>query len=81
MKKEAIVTAENNSWEDRFKKEYAELKDKYNKLHKMLVKYKAGTLDFIPNCSYELLSEQAAAMGKYLFILETRAEIEKITLD
>lgn len=46
----------------------------------MLVKYKAGTLDFTPNCSFELLSEQAAAMGKYLFILETRAEIEKIVL-
>ena len=68
------------TWQDRFRKEYADLKNKYNKLRKMLVKYKAGTLDFTPNCSYELLSEQAAAMGKYLFILETRAEIEKIVL-
>lgn len=68
------------TWQDRFRKEYEELKGRYNKLHKMLVKYKAGTLDFTPNCSFELLSEQAAAMGKYLFILETRAEIEKIVL-
>lgn len=79
MKKESIVV-EKNSWKDRFKNEYAELKDRYNKLHKMLVKYKAGTLDFKPNCSYELLSEQASAMGKYLFVLEARAEIEKIEL-
>lgn len=80
MKKTSSVAVENNSWKDRFKKEYTELKDRYNKLHKMLVKYKAGTLDFKPNCSYELLSEQAEAMYKYLFVLETRAEIEKIEL-
>lgn len=68
------------SWQDRFKKEYAELKERYEKLHKMLIKYEAGTLDFKPNCSIELLKKQAKAMGEYLYILEVRAEIEKISL-
>lgn len=71
---------QETTWQDRFKKEYAELKEKYTKLHKMLVKYEAGTLDFKPNCSLELLKRQAKAMGEYLYILEMRAEIEKISL-
>ena len=46
----------------------------------MLVKYEAGTLDFEPKCSLELLKNQASYMGNYLKALEVRAEIEKIDL-
>lgn len=67
-------------YKDRMRNEYLELKDKYDKLHRMLVKYDAGKLDFTPNCSIELLREQAATMGKYLYILEMRALIEEIEL-
>lgn len=56
-------------------------KIRYNKLHEMLVKYKAGTLPFKPRCSYDLLSEQAKHMGMYLHCLEIRAEVEKIGLE
>lgn len=65
----------------RFIKEYKELKDKYNKLHKMIIKYEANTLDFEPTCSIDLLKEQANYMGNYLRVLEVRAEIEKIELE
>lgn len=61
--------------------EYKELKAKYTKLHKMIVKYDAGTLDFTPTCPIDLLREQKATMGKYLNILEIRAEIENVSLD
>lgn len=67
-------------YKERFKVEYAELKERYDKLHKMLVKYEAGTLDFKPTCSIELLKEQASYMGNYLRVLEIRAEIEKIEI-
>ena len=67
-------------YKERFKIEYAELKERYDKLHKMLVKYEAGTLDFEPTCSIDLLKEQASYMGNYLRVLEIRAEIEKIEL-
>ena len=67
-------------WQTRFRIEYSELKERYNKLHKMLVKYDAGTLEFKPTCPIELLRKQKAAMGEYLNILEIRAEIEKVTL-
>lgn len=67
-------------YKERMRNEYIELKDKYDKLHRMLVKYDAGKLDFTLNCPIELLRNQAATMGKYLYILETRAMIEEVEL-
>ncbi len=68
-------------YKERMRNEYIELKDKYDKLHRMLVKYDAGKLNFTPTCPIELLREQAATMGKYLYILKTRAEIEQVDLE
>lgn len=70
----------NNDYKQRFKNEYKETKERYDKLHKMIIKYTAGTLDFKPTCKLELLEEQAKYMGLYLKILEIRAEIEKVDL-
>lgn len=67
-------------YKERFKAEYYQTKMRYNKLHKMIVKYEAGTLDFKPTCHIDLLKEQAKCMGMYLRCLEIRAEIEKIDL-
>lgn len=46
----------------------------------MTTKYEAGTLDFEPQCSLELLKEQKMHMGNYIHTLEVRAEIENILL-
>lgn len=64
----------------RFIAEYLQTKIRYDKLHRMVVKYEAGTLDFTPDCSLELLKKQANLMGQYLYVLEMRAEIEGIEL-
>lgn len=64
----------------RFVKEYKDLDDKYQKLHKMLVKYDAGKLEFTLTCPIDLLRKQASIMGQYLYVLETRAQIEDIKL-
>ena len=69
------------NWKERFVQEYKELKERYNKLHRMVIKYEAGTLDFTPNCSLGLLKEQEMYMGDYLRILEIRSEIEDIDLE
>lgn len=71
----------SDDFKDRFKAEYYQTKIRYDRLHKMVVNYEAGTLNFTPNCSLELLKEQKGAMGKYLYCLEVRAKIEKINLD
>lgn len=79
-----IFINEEDNMEDykvRFVKEYKELKERYGKLHKMIVKAEAGTLDFEPDCPLDLLKQQAKAMGEYLHILEIRAEIEKVNIN
>lgn len=73
-------TEEVPAYVSRMIAEYHELKDKYTKLHHMLVKHEAGTLDFEPTCPIELLEHQANVMGEYLHILEVRAEIENVEL-
>ena len=70
----------SSDYKARFVGEYVELKIRYNKLHKMLIKYEAGTLGFEPTCDISVLEDQAYHMGNYLKQLEIRAEIEKITL-
>ena len=65
---------------ERVKSEYEQTKMRYDKRHKMLVKYEAKTLDFELSCPPEILEKQACYMGNYLRTLEVRAEIEKIKL-
>ena len=72
------LSISEHEWQARFRGEYKELKERHNKLHRMIVKYDAGTLDFKPTCPIDLLRRQKAIMGEYLNILEIRAEIENI---
>ena len=67
-------------WRARMKREYRETKERYEKLHRMVTKYEAGTLNFTPNCSIDLLKQQKRHMGEYLHDLEIRAEIEGVNL-
>jgi hypothetical protein len=67
-------------WQERMQAEYHDLKTRYEKLHRMVTKYEAGTLDFTPNCSIDLLRQQKRHMGEYLHDLEIRAEIEGVEL-
>lgn len=67
-------------YKERFKIEYAELKERCNKLYRMLVKCEGGTLDFTPTCPVDLLKKQYEIMSQYLYILEVRAEIEGVEL-
>lgn len=73
-----LMVSEN--YKDRFKAEYYQTKVRYEKLHKILIKYEAGTLDFELSCPPEILEKQACFMENYLKTLEIRAEIEKIEL-
>lgn len=70
----------SSDYKARFVGEYLELKIRYNKLHKMIIKHQAGTLGFELTCDVSILEDQAYYMGNYLTQLEIRAEIEKITL-
>lgn len=77
---DTIILMSSSDYKDRFKAEYWQTKIRYEKLHQMIIKYEADTLGFEPDCSIELLINQASAMDEYLHILEIRAEIENIEL-
>lgn len=70
-----------DTWQERVKREYRETKERYEKLHRMVTKYEAGTLNFTPKCSIDLLKQQKRHMGEYLHDLEIRAEIEGVNLN
>ena len=67
-------------WKARFRKEYYELKERFQKLDMMIGKYEKGQLEFEPNCPIDLLKRQRSVMLDYLSILEQRAKIEEIKL-
>lgn len=69
------------SYIDRFISEYRQLCNRLDKLHRMIIRYAAGTLDFEPDCSIDILMCQEKVMSEYKRILEIRAQIEKIDLD
>lgn len=70
----------SSDYKVRFEAEYLQLKIRRDKLAAMVEKYAAGTLDFTPTCSIELLRDQLAAMDKYLDILWVRSTLEKVRL-
>ena len=67
-------------YKERFKAEYYQTKIRYDKLHRTVIKYESGTLDFEPVCPIEVLKAQKKAVGEYLYNLEVRAELEEIDL-
>ena len=75
-----IELMKSEDYKDRFRAEYYQLEDRIDKLENMLEKYKAGTLNFTPSCSYDLLNGQLKVMNLYLQYLIERAEIEGIDL-
>lgn len=78
--KDTITMMNSVDYKERFIAEYLQTKIRYSKLHNMVIKHEANTLDFTPNCPMEVLRHQKEAMGKYLYVLEVRAEIEGIKL-
>jgi hypothetical protein len=71
----------SKDFKDRAKAEYYQLDNRIKGLERMLEGYRNNTLDFVPNCSYDLLHTQLVYMKAYRDVLEERAAIENIDLD
>lgn len=78
--KDTVELMLDESYKNRFRAEYWQLRIRAEKLAKMVLKYAEGTLDFEPTCSLGLLQNQLEAMDRYLALLQARAKIEKIEL-
>ena len=79
----------SDDYKERFKAEYYQLKERYERLKIFNTKIEASRRTMYQNnavampehdCPEELLMSQQDVMGQYLHILETRAVIEKIEL-
>lgn len=68
------------AYKERMAAEYRELEERIKKLDAIIDRYYDGTLDFTLNCPIEILRAQRTAMGKYMDVLEIRAEIEGVEL-
>ena len=77
---DTIKLMQSDDYKDRFVAEYWQTKIRYDRLHKICVQYEAGTLGFEPKCTLDVLSRQASHMGRYLKLMEIRAEMEGIEL-
>lgn len=78
---DTVELMNSDDYKERFIAEYYQTKIRYDKLHKMLVRYEAQKLNFEPSSPIYLLEEQVEHMGNYLRVLEIRAEIENIDLE
>lgn len=78
---ETVEMMNSVDYKERFRAEYFQLKIRMKGLCNMLTKYKMGTLNFKPSCSYDLLNAQYKAMNLYASFLEDRARVEDIELN
>ena len=77
---ETVDMMNSADYKERFRAEYLQLAIRMQGLTAMLERYKAGTLEFTPSCSYDMLNGQLKAMSFYAEYLIDRAAIENIEL-
>ena len=78
--KETVEMMLSDDYKERFRAEYNQLVIRYNKLKAMLTKWDTGQLNFEPSCNRGLYNFQVRAMADYIAVLESRAQIEGISL-
>ena len=78
--KETVDLMLSEDYKDRFVAEYWQTKIRYSALHRMLVRYDAGTTTLTLTDAGQMRN-QKRLMGDYLYQIEVRAEREGINLD
>ena len=88
--KDTIILMNSEDYKERFKAEYWQLKERYERLKAFNTKidaanrtqYQPGKRVEMPkhDCPDDLLMQQQHIMGEYLHILEVRAVIEDVDL-
>lgn len=70
----------SSDYKERFLAEYMQLKNRYEGLCDMVIKWDDGQSAFTPTCPREVYDIQLRAMKEYLDVLVIRAKIENIEL-
>ena len=71
----------SEDYKERFIAEYMQIKNRYEGLSNMIIKWENNQLPFVPTCPKETYNFQLRAMKDYMDILVVRAKIENINLD
>ena len=84
--KDTVGMMTSADYKERFKAEYYQTKERYERLKAFNNRIEAAIMSFGKmqepkhDCPLDLLKNQQRAMGEYLHILELRSVIEGITL-
>ena len=78
--KDTVRYMTSEDWRLRFIAEYLQVKIRYEKLHRMIVRREVGMNDFNTPIPLESWKAQALYMGMYLYELEKQAAIHGIPL-
>lgn len=78
--KDTVELMTSADWKDRFVAEYLQVKIRYNKLLKLIIKRDAGKCDFVTPIPLESWKAQLHHMYLYLYELEKQAVIHGIEL-
>lgn len=70
----------SSDYKERFLAEYMQLKNRFESLCNMVIKWDNGQLNFTPTCPREIYNFQLKSMKEYLDILVIRAKMEGIEL-
>lgn len=73
-------TVESGDYRERLKAEYFQTKSRMEKLHRMLIRYRADKIKYDIASPVFVLENQEQCMRQYLEVLEIRAEYENIDL-
>lgn len=79
--KDTVYLMLSDDYKKRLMAEYFQADIRAKKLSKILEKYKQQSLDFNPNCSFELLNKRFVNLKGYLETLKEEAEIIGINLE
>lgn len=75
-----MTDRKNSTYKNRMADEYRELKERIDRLNRIIVQYDDGSLDFDPTTPIEVLRAQLYSMRAYLSILRYRADIEGVDI-
>lgn len=78
--KDTIELMSSDDWKDRFAAEYLQVKTRYEKLRRMIIKRELGKCDFVTPIPLQSWKAQAFHMFMYMYELEKQAVLHGIDL-
>lgn len=76
METSEVLNVNKDAYNANLMSNYGALREAYRSFHQIIIKHEAGTLDYTPKASLEVLKQIASHVGQALYWLEVHGEIE-----